>query len=217
VAVARSLGRSAVTQRKVQTIERNDVAERLERKVWIYFSVVPAHDCTYIASQSVLKLGRRESMRKRVGLLAITVGLIAGLVWSLGCRDDVFVPFPENLAGDYTGYFTLLQIEGVDTVVDTTQMVDFRFTTASYNMKLILPTEEIRFFCDCAGTYKLENGVQFAEDDPNLTNKVCTPANNPNGFFGLDQSSIEDTIVIKQDLTDEGVRKIKTLKLSRDK
>ena len=164
----------------------------------------------------MLKLGRRESMRKRVGLLAITAGLIAGLVWSLGCRDDVFVPFPEDLAGDYTGYYSLLQIEGVDTVVDTTQMVDFRFTTASYNMKFILPTEEIRFFCDAAGLYELENGVQFMEEDPNLTNKVCTPDNNPTGSFGLDQSSIKDTIVIKQDLTEEGVRKIKTLKLSPD-
>jgi hypothetical protein len=156
-------------------------------------------------------------MRKSVGFLAIAVGLIVGLSWSLGCRDDIVVPFPPTLAGDYTGTYRYVEISsGINTLVDTTQTVDWRFTNTTYNMKVVLPTEEVRFFCDCAGDYELVSGVQLIETDDNLTNKVCTPLHNPKGAFGLDQSSIQDTILIAQDLTEESIRRIKVLKLTLD-
>ena len=155
-------------------------------------------------------------MRKSLSYSVISLLLIVVVGWSFGCRDDVVVPIPPSLIGDYTGSYAMMQISGVDTLVDTTQLVDFRFTDKTYNMKILPPAEELRFFCDCAGDYTLENGVQFIETDGNLTNKVCTPANNPTGSFGLDRSTLPDTMLIKQDLTDGGVRRIKTLKLVKD-
>jgi hypothetical protein len=77
-----------------------------------------------------------------------------------------------------------------------------------------LMSQDQHFFCDCEGTYALENGVQMEETDDNLTQIVCTPDYNPKDAFGLEQNTGTDTILLKRDHTDSlGIRAIKTLKL----
>ena len=155
-------------------------------------------------------------MRNKAGFILIVALLMIALTWSVGCRKDVEVPFPPTLIGAYSGIYSILVVDGIDTLVDTLQYVTFRFTNSTYLMKLDkkLQDESSQFFCDVEGEYKLESGVQFDELDDNLTNKVCTPGHNPTGAFGLNQSTGTDTIRIKQDIVnDDGVRSIKTLEL----
>jgi len=155
-------------------------------------------------------------MRNKAGFILVIALLAIALTWSVGCRKNLEVPFPETLIGAYTGVYSILLVDGIDTLVDTLQYVTFRFTNTTYLMKLDkkLQDEGSQFFCDVEGDYKLESGVQFEELDDNLTNKVCTPAHNPTGGFGLNQSTGTDTIRIKQDIVDDdGIRSIKTLEL----
>ena len=155
-------------------------------------------------------------MRNKAGFILIVALLTIALTWSVGCRKDVEVDFPPTLIGAYSGIYSILVVDGIDTLVDTLQYVNFRFTNSTYLMKLNEKLQDpgTQFFCDVEGEYKLESGVQFDELDDNLTNKVCTPAHNPFGGFGLNQNTGTDTIRIKQDIVDDdGVRSIKTLEL----
>lgn len=152
--------------------------------------------------------------------MLIAALLAVSFTWSEGCRKDVEVPFPPSLAGQYAGIYSIQVIDGIDTLVDTAQYVTFRFTSATYNMNLNEKLQDpgTQFFCDVLGEYDLENGVQFNELDDNVTNKVCTPAHNPIGAFGLNQNTGTDTIIIKQDATNEsGIRSIKTLQLALER
>lgn len=154
-------------------------------------------------------------MKKGAGFFFILVLLAAVLVWLPACRNDINVPYPDTLANDYEGIYAYMEIDGIDTVVDTANYVIFRFTKVAYFLTVNpkLESEESSYFCDCEGLYELENGVQFLEEDGNRTNKVCTPDNNPQGSFGLNQNTGTDTMLIKQDNTEGGIRKIKVLKL----
>jgi len=155
-------------------------------------------------------------MKKNARILLILAVLSATFGWSTGCRDDKMVDYPPSVIGDYTGIYSYLEIEGIYTNHDTFQYVTFRFTSSTYTMKLNekWQSEETRFFCDVEGQYELQDGVRFTEKDPNLTNKVCTYGHNPFDFFGLNQNTGNDTIIIKQDKTDEeGVRTVKLLRL----
>ena len=155
-------------------------------------------------------------MRNKAGFILIAALLAIALAWSVGCRKSLEVDFPETMIGEYTGTYSMLAINGIDTLVDTLQFVTFRLTNSTYIVKLNekLQQRSTLFFCFSEGEYVLENGVTFNETDENLERDVCTPAHNPRGSFGLNQSTGSDTIVIKQDAIDSlGIHSIKTLKL----
>ncbi|UCC44394.1 MAG: hypothetical protein JSU65_00235 [Candidatus Zixiibacteriota bacterium] len=155
-------------------------------------------------------------MYRRLGVVLILVVFGVVLAGLFGCRDDVEVPWPPTLAGKYTGTMQLLRIDGIDTLVDTSNNVNVRFGSESYNIKVIDPVP-ILFFCSSSGEYELANGVEFFQEEDNLEKQVCTPDDNPTGFFGLDQHSQPGKVLIKQDALDEdGVRSIKTLELELD-
>ncbi len=148
---------------------------------------------------------------RRFGIVSIFVLLAISVVWISGCRDDLLVPFPPSLEGDYTGTFELLRINGIDTIDDTTNNVAVRFTNTTYNIKIVVD-DSLLYFCSSSGEYALQNGVEFKEEEDNLEQKVCTPKDNLRGFFGLDQSNLDGVVVMKQDQPDEdGNRVIKTL------
>lgn len=158
-------------------------------------------------------------MKRSAVVLIIVVLLGLSLVWLGGCRDDVTVPFPESLTGNYVGIYSLLRVNGIDTIIpDTTNSIILRFTQSTYNIKVdeTIDGGDRRFFCDAEGGYSLTNGIQFTEEDGNLTNKVCTPGDNPTGSFGLDQSTLKDTILMTQVSTDSlNVQTTKTIKITR--
>ena len=146
--------------------------------------------------------------------LLIVLTMLAG--WTIGCRNDINVPFPPSLVGDYTGIYSFVEV-GVlgDTVYDTSQVITFRFTQSSYEMvKDTSIAESLRVFCDNLGEYELRDGVTMGceGNDCNFTRGVCTEEWNPNGYFGLDQTS--DTMRLLQDQTDSlGVRQRKLIRL----
>lgn len=153
-------------------------------------------------------------MKRSVGLWVILVLLVSAVTWVISCRDDINVPFPPSLIGDYEGIYSYMEIDnGIDTIMDTSQLVTFRFTDEVYLMTMDggIP-EELRVFCDVEGVYELENGVQMTVTDENRTNKVCTFNQNPFGSFGLDQTT--DTIRMRHDSTGEGgVRIIRLIRM----
>jgi len=153
-------------------------------------------------------------MRMKAGTVAVFLLFSIVLIWGIGCRDDVNVPFPETLIGDYEGTMSLMQIDGVDTVTDTTNQVTMRFTNKTYVLKVVAE-DDVLYFCSSSGDYTLENGVLLVEGEDNLDAQVCTPDDNPRGFFGLDQTSLAPKIQMKQDLAVDGVRNIKTLLLEK--
>jgi hypothetical protein len=153
---------------------------------------------------------------KRVLLLWVAVLLlsfVASLV--ISCRDDIEVPFPPSINGDYAGIYHYVEIcNGVDTATDTTQCIVFRFRKPEFSMDMCADiAESLRVFCDVLGEYELGNGVSMNILDSNYTRGVCTQYWGPGGTFGLDQTT--DTLKLLHDSTDSesGCRYIKQLKL----
>lgn len=153
-------------------------------------------------------------MKRSLGLWVILVLLVSTLTWVVGCRNDIEVPFPPTLLGLYEGIYSYVEIQnGIDTIVDTSQLVTFKFGDEFYLMtKDETIPDSLRVFCDIEGDYGLDNGVQLTITDPNRTRGVCTFEHNPFGSFGLDQTS--DTIRMRHDSTDkEGIQHIKYIRM----
>ncbi len=144
-------------------------------------------------------------------MVLLAVVLVASFIVS--CRDDIEVPLPPSINGDYTGIYQFIEIENaVDTVTDTTQVIEFRFRNGDYDMVMDgTIAESLRVFCDVMGEYVLGNGVAMTIMDSNFTRGVCTQYWGPGGYFGLDQTT--DTMRLLHDSIDGGSRYIKRLRL----
>ena len=153
-------------------------------------------------------------MKRSVSIWVILLAIALSSSWILSCRDDVEVPFPPSVVGNYTGIYQFIEIQsGVDTVVDTTQLIEFTFRQTEYIMDIDGSiAESLRVFCDVIGEYELGNGVEMGITDSNYTRGVCTQYWGPGGYFSLDQTT--DTIRMLNDRLDSlGVRKIMYLRL----
>ena len=147
-------------------------------------------------------------------VILLALALIASLV--VGCRDDVTVPFPPTINGNYNGIYSVMRIENVvDTTVDTSQLVDCVFRSGDFVMvKEGGIPESLRVFCDVEGEYELGNGIEIEITDPNFTRGVCTEDWGPEGYFGLDQTT--DTMRMLHDITsDENGTSVRWIKLLR--
>jgi hypothetical protein len=157
-------------------------------------------------------------MRKAVSYWIILLVLSLVASWAVSCRDDLEIPLPPSINGNYDGIYRFIEIEnGIDTVTDTTQLIDFRFRDGDYSMVMDGGiAESLRVFCDVLGTYELGNAVDMAISDSNFTRGVCTQYWGPGGYFGLDQTT--DTMRLLNDDTDTstGVRMIRQLRLVLD-
>ncbi len=153
-------------------------------------------------------------MKKSVSIWVILLVAMFASSWVLSCRDDVEVPFPPSIVGNYTGIYQFIEIHGgVDTVVDTTQLIEFQFRQNEYIMDMdgTIP-ESTRVFCDVMGEYTLGNGVEMSITDSNYTRRVCTGYWSPGGYFSLNLTS--DTVRLFSDFTDTaGVQMIRSLRL----
>lgn len=141
-------------------------------------------------------------MKRFVGFWIVLLLVALAAAWTVGCRDDITVPFPPSLKSDYTGFYSFLEIGPLgDTITDTSQLITFRFTDDDYTMVMDTSiAESLRVFCDNRGLYTLGDGVTITLEEPNFTRGVCTEDWDPDGFFGLDQTT--DTVRLLQDLSD---------------
>jgi len=132
-------------------------------------------------------------------VIVLILAIVASVVVS--CRDDVNVPLPPSINGNYTGLYRFVQIvNGVDTQIDTSQIIEFTFRKPNFSMDMDGSiAESLRVFCDVLGTYVLGNGVTMTITDPNYTRGVCTEDWGPQGYFGLDQTT--DTLKLLHDST----------------
>ena len=127
-------------------------------------------------------------MKRFVGLVAVA-SLFALFI---GCADDVFVEPPPSLIGDYDGTFSVK----VGNTPAVTQEVNWRFTTATYQMRVSDASPDT-ICCNSAGEYTLSSNVELNEINPVLDPFVCNQEGNPKGVFGLDQSKT-DTVLLKR-------------------
>ncbi len=154
-------------------------------------------------------------MKKSVGLWIVLLFLALGFSWIVGCRDDINVPFPPSLIGDYHGTYAYQEVVGIDTNVLEEDLITFRFTSSDFSMyKDSSIPESMRVFCDVSGEYSLEDGVLMTLIDSSLTPVTCFLSWGPNGFFGLDQTT--DTVKLTQVINDEGTEVTTRLRLLRD-
>ena len=149
---------------------------------------------------------------------AITWSVLLLLVVAMGtviqCRKNTEIIPPPSIIGEYVGTYNLVKTEGSATLLDTTNLVEARFTQTDYSIDPTVSVDLGSYFCHSNGKYSLEDGVVFKELDGNVDREVCTEADNPSGFFGLIMNTGTDTIIVKQDIVDSlGIRSIKTLKL----
>ena len=153
-------------------------------------------------------------MKRSVSIWVILLVMVFTSSWILSCRDDVVIPFPPSIVGNYTGIYQFVEIQGsVDTVVDTTQLIEFIFRKTVFSMDIdgSIP-ESLRVFCDVQGEYELGNGVDMTITDSNYTRGVCTQYWGPGGYFSLDLTT--DTVRMLNDKLDSlGVRRIRLLKI----
>lgn len=127
-------------------------------------------------------------MKRFVGLVACAAVIALGV----GCADDVFVEPPPSLIGDYVGEYSVK----VGNTPAVTQEVNWRFTTATYQMR-VSDNSSDTISCNCAGEYSLSNNVELLEINPVLDPFVCDQGRNPKGVFGLDQSKT-DTVLLRR-------------------
>jgi hypothetical protein len=153
-------------------------------------------------------------MKRSVSIWIVLLAMALASSWILSCRDDVNVPFPPSIVGKYTGIYQFIEIENnVDTVIDTTQLVEFQFRQTEYKMDIegTIP-ESLRVFCDVIGEYELGNGVDMGITDSNYTRGVCTQYWSPGGYFSLNQTS--DTLrMLNEQIDTAGVRRVRSLRL----
>lgn len=154
-------------------------------------------------------------MKKSVGLWMVLLFLALGFSWVVGCRDDINVPFPPSLLGDYHGVYAYQEVEGIDTQVNEEALITFRFTSSDFSMyKDTSIPESLRVFCDVAGEYELEDGVIMTLIDSSLTPVTCFVQYGPSGFFALDQTT--DSVKLTQVKTEEGVEVTTKIRLLKD-
>jgi hypothetical protein len=147
-------------------------------------------------------------MKKSVGLWIVLLLVALGFSWVVGCRDDVLVPFPPSLLGNYHGTYQYQAVVGIDTQENEIAPITFKFTSGDFNMyKDSTIPESLRIFCDVAGEYSLEDGVLMTLTDSSLTPVTCFLNWGPNGFFGLDQTT--DSVKLTQ-VRNEGGTEITT-------
>jgi hypothetical protein len=116
--------------------------------------------------------------------------LCVGLLTS--CRDDINVPFPPSLVGNYEGTYSLLRAHSASGGTDTTyeQLIKFRFTATDYAMSMDDNIDEAdRVFCDVSGEYTLGTGAILTATDSNTTKALCTESWAPTGSFSIDQTT----------------------------
>ena len=127
-------------------------------------------------------------MKRFVGLVVIVA--LVGIF--IGCADDVFVEPPPSLIGDYAGTYSFK----VGNTPAVTQEVTWRFTTATYTMRVTGNSPDT-ISCNCAGEYELGNNVELTQITPVLDPFTCDQGRNPKGVFGLDQSK-QDTVFLRR-------------------
>ncbi|MEW5796612.1 MAG: hypothetical protein AB1772_09655 [Candidatus Zixiibacteriota bacterium] len=158
-------------------------------------------------------------MKRAVWLWAAGLILTLAAALVVSCRDDVYVPFPPSINGNYTGIYKFTEIHNtVDTQIDTSQLIEFMFRKPDYSMDMDGSiAESSRVFCDVLGTYVLGNGVAMTITDSNYTRGVCTQYWGPGGYFSLDQTT--DTTRLLHDSTANvdgtTIRYIRLLRLVR--
>lgn len=160
----------------------------------------------------MMGLNRATSFWAVVLILAVGVGCF------LGCRDDINVPFPPSIVGEWKGIYTYKQ-DGGAVSIDTSQLVTFRFTASIYQeaMDTSIPDTE-RVFCGVLGEYELRNGITMDQIDSNVPPSVCTFHQNPYGTFGINfPENDADTLRMLHDSSDNGVRMQKLIRLVRTK
>ena len=141
-------------------------------------------------------------MKRFLFLWAVVLIGVVCTSWITGCRDDVVVPFPPDVRGDYTGIYSM-RVEGPNDAFDSLreQLITFRFTQTTYTMFMDAGIDEAdRVFCDVLGDYELGTGVAMETTDSNLTQGLCNQNWVPYGAFSLDQTS--DTTRLTQVITD---------------
>jgi hypothetical protein len=158
-------------------------------------------------------------MKGSVSFWVILLALVLSVSWVVGCRDDVTVPFPPTINGNYIGYYSVMEIDlsTLDTVVDTSQLVSCRFHSGDFTMvKDGSIPESLRVFCDVEGNYVLGNGISMTVTDPNFTRGVCTEDWGPSlvndtAGYGLDQTT--DTMRMLYDESSGNTRWVKLFRL----
>jgi len=140
-------------------------------------------------------------MKRSVFLWAVVLIGVVCTGWMAGCRDDVTVPFPPDIRGNYEGIYSWrITSTTSDTLME--QLVTFRFTATTFTMIMDGSVEEPqRIFCDVMGDYDLGTGVEMETTDSNLTRATCTETWCPEGAFSLDQTT--DTTRLTRIYTDD--------------
>ena len=129
-------------------------------------------------------------MKKLFGLVLL---LVAGAMVLDACKDDITLPDPPSLVGDYVGTYTRSTRVGVD-VFDTVQAVTFRFDSTGYNMKADIESDLFNpnvCFCKANGVWGITDRLRLDPDDPEAVLvdncSTCDPAQSPQGLYSLEQ------------------------------
>ena len=142
-------------------------------------------------------------MNRVVGFWVILLLLAFAVSLFVSCRDDVLVPFPPSLQGNYKGIYTYEKIDETNQIDSTyEQLIRWRFTSVEYQMRKDSSiAESLRVFCDVDGDYEIGTGVEMTLTDGNVKRSVCTEDWGPDGAFSL--VSGEDTVRLQQIITDQ--------------
>lgn len=154
---------------------------------------------------------------KKLPVLLIAVFVI-GVVGS-ACRDDVVLPPPESLVGDWVGTYTYKTGEGVN-ADSSVQAIKWVFTETNYIMDADTTADgfnETVCFCKGRGTYAITDRVRLEPTSdrplPDYPCNSCDPELSAQGLFALERPS--GGIKLTQIDLVEGVQVTKTVLLVR--
>ena len=152
-------------------------------------------------------------MNRVVGFWVLLLLLTLAASMFVSCRDDVVVPYPPSLLGNYKGVYSYQKVDN-SSQLDSTyeQPIRWRFTSEDYQMrKDSTIAESLRVFCDVDGTYNIGTGVEMTLEDGNVSRSVCTEDWGPDGVFSLFTSG--DTVKLQQIQVVNGIELTRSIKL----
>ena len=152
-------------------------------------------------------------MNRVVGFWVVLLLLTFAASMFVSCRDDVVVPYPPSLLGNYKGIYSYQKVDDANQIDSTyEQPIRWRFTSAEYQMrKDSTIAESLRVFCDVDGSYEIGTGVEMTLEDGNVSRSVCTEDWGPDGVFSLFNSG--DTVRLQQYTTTNGIEQTRIIKL----
>jgi len=128
--------------------------------------------------------------------LVMTVAVLLAALLAPSCSDDLIIPPPPSLEGNYAGTYLVVTGYNLANPDTTVSPVSFRFSQERYWFTAEKDSADELRFCSPSGLYVLRDIVTFDESIKNCANVTATERFNPRGDFSIRRP--DDSVIMLQ-------------------